>query len=277
MTAYDSLPVLIRTVRSSQKISQAALAASIGKKQASVAQYETFKAKLSSETLRKAAAFLNMSPAYIETLEGNPFQAKVVNKKQELIRLLMPETATGEADYDFLRFVLEKSGDALVVLLKAEDERDAGWTAGCCAILLRDGRGNFFLLRRKDPDAAFPEMLVKNMAGAVSKASGGYFEVRVISLEKDLLEKIRSWSQMSINDIQPLLEKTKFSRHIENRSFMEALLKRMRRKGASTEEVQARLDQMESKLGLMKPDQLERAIAKLLSGLEKIIEEEDLL
>jgi transcriptional regulator with XRE-family HTH domain len=193
-----------------QGISQRDVASHLGIHQGSVAQFETGRSKLSLATLVRMAPFLNLNPAFVETGTGRPFKPR---QPGEVIKLLLSPNPESGADLYLLNLILTKAEKTQIVVLLPPLEQAKGklGTAGFYyAVTILDDQGTAYLLRAKHGErltGSLKELQVE--MDAIASKDERTFQLKTVRVTKEMFEKLRTWSILRVNELSPLLPRTK--------------------------------------------------------------------
>lgn len=265
----EKLELLIRMVREAQGISQKEIANTIKISQSAITQYEKLQSRLSAETVFKMAPLLNINPEYIEKGIGNPFKQA---DEQKIIKMFMPETPIGEIDFSLIELIIRSNDEITFIQLTASHSFEMGhklWRPGYSyALLIEDRDNNKFLFRRKDRNKLLLGIDdLKITLDKLDKEKKKYYEIKTVTLTKQLFEKIQVWESIDINELNKFLKMQSKREHVD-------FLLRVIRKILSNKTARKNKEEVEKMREIivnMRYEELEQLMSRLMPEFEEIV------
>ena len=216
----DRIPIgrLFKLVRELTGCTQPDISASANITYQSLQQFEKGQASLSKESLKMMAKALYINPEYIADGSVYPFKSD-----GRLIKMFMPDGLIFDNFKPLYSIFRLNKQLRMITLIAPFPELKKFTNIGLpliYAIVLKDDHDNVFLFRRKKEKDIFnlsgdyPSPIVK-----LTKISQEYkcsLSIAQKELKRDVFEKIRDWTLLSIEDLKDLIdEEIKFMKLFE--------------------------------------------------------------
>ena len=193
-----------RFVREALGLTQQHIAERIKINQGSIHKYEAGMASLSKETLIKIAREIHINPAYVLGNSSEPF------KSEELIKMFVIGERAPDVGIKPITEIVRLCGkiDILSLIVDAETltrhkvSRHSLLPKAVCAVAMKDGNSNYFIVRRKKPE--FLILLDGDLARVMdTSAPANIARFWNMTINLGLYEKIQDWN-VSRKDIERL-------------------------------------------------------------------------
>lgn len=195
----------VKEIRELLGVAQGALARTVGISQQALSGFESGKSTLSTDTLQKICAILNINPLYVKEEKGNPFFSK------KLIKLFLKSPLLSSIDYSIINFIADVNQKIDVLFLAPDVFKIIGklirvtpFETPIYSIVCKDQDDNIFLFRSK----AFGGFLsgereLQVTMNQKAKAGKKKFSFKTIGIDEPLYKKIDKWT-VERKDIESL-------------------------------------------------------------------------
>jgi transcriptional regulator with XRE-family HTH domain len=206
----ENLFAFIRAIRTAQGITQRDIATYLGIHRTAITLFEDGRSKLSLATLVRMAPFLNLNPSFIESGAGSPFKPK---RTGEVIKFLVFPRPERGVDLYLLNLILtkaEKPRFAILLPPLEQAKRKLGTQGFYYAIVAQDDEGTMYLLRGKDGERLTGSIVeLQAQLDAIASKEEKDFHWETVRVNKELFEKLRSWSIRGTDELSGLFEQNR--------------------------------------------------------------------